>query len=68
MSPHDLVCSFISNVRVPFDIYFNNISKLRKSLINDTKYAKYLYFFANLQQKIVEKNKVKKAQLYKEKQ
>lgn len=64
MSLQDFVHVFIPEVRVAFEAYLNNVNKLEKTLMNTIKHVQYLYFLANLEQKIIEKNKVERAQIH----
>lgn len=64
MPPQNLIYIFILKLILFFDIYLIKISKLRKILINIIKYAQYLDFFPNFKQKIIEKNKIKRANFY----
>ena len=67
MPPQDPVRAFTPEVRLAFEAYLNEVSKSGKALMNATKRAQYLHFLANPEQKIIEKDKVKRARLHSEK-
>lgn len=67
MPPQEPICAFASEVRIAFEAYLNEERALARTLMNTTKRAQYLHFFANPEQKIVEKDKVEKARLHSEK-
>ncbi len=67
MPPQEPICPFVLKVRVAFEAYLNEKRASARTFMNATKRAQYLYFFANSEQKIVEKDKIEKARLHYEK-
>ncbi len=60
MPPQDPFQAFILEVRAAFETFLNGLCTTNQNLMNSTKRAQYLSFFANPEQKITKKTKPKK--------
>lgn len=67
MPPQDPVQAFTPEVRADFETYLNALCTTNRNLMNATKRAQYISFFADPEQKITEKDKAEKKRLHAEK-
>ena len=59
MAPQLPIFTFISKIRNILEDYLNKKSEFRKLLMNAAKYAKYLWYLADSNAKIIKRDKIK---------